>query len=814
METNEKSFINRFGVAILAALTGFLIRSALTPVLGSHVPFSTLYPTIVFSALFGGFWAGTVTTLLSALAADYFFVGSRYSFSTTYESLVQTFIFAATGILISWVASERGRIQLRLQTVETEAARQKRENKEALRESEERALLAQKYAGIGIWEWNPANNEVDWSEGIFKLIGIRPHSVKPSLETWEKRVFPEDLERTHQNVLRAIENGDNETYNEFRVNGDDRKMRWIASQGQIIRDEKNQIVKMRGVNYDITDRKESELQIKNLNQELNRRVQELQTIFDIAPVGIAVAQDASCNVITANPALAEILGVKSGDNISINSQNVEGVPYKHLKNGRELMPDELPMQRAVRERKTIVGEETDILRADGKTVTIYGYAAPVFDEHQTIISCIAAHIDISERKKDERERQRQLATEQLLRREAEEANRLKDEFLATVSHELRTPLNAILGWVSMLRDGRFPEETQMRAHEAIERSAKSQSQLIEDLLDVSRIISGKVRLEVEPVELNSIIENAVETVRPAADAKNIKLRAETGTESKFVSGDADRLQQIVWNLLSNAIKFTAQNGTVEVLLRDADFYTEITVKDSGRGISKEFLPFVFDRFRQADGSITRHFTGLGLGLAIVRHLVELHGGTVSAESDGEGKGAAFTVKLPIATQAANAESLAPIAVHRSDSNYPALDGVKVLVVDDEEDTREILKMTFEKSRAAVEIAASVSEALEIFKEWQPQVIVSDVGMPDEDGYSLLRKVREWERENRHETPVQAIALTAYAHEKDRRNALAAGFQKHITKPVEPVEVSLLIADLLVNEKTPNPAFDEQTVNSA
>ncbi|HEY0048242.1 MAG TPA: ATP-binding protein, partial [Pyrinomonadaceae bacterium] len=532
--------------------------------------------------------------------------------------------------------------------------------------------------------------------------------------------------------------------------------------------------------------------------ELNIRIKELRTIFDIAPVGLAVAADPSCDVISANSALAAILGIAPGDNISVNPANAGNVPYKHLKDGRELVPHELPMQRAVNEKRTIHDDETDIQRADGKLVTIYSYAAPVFDEKGEVVSCIAAHIDVTERKKDERERERQLDLEQSLRLQAEEANRLKDEFLATVSHELRTPLNSIIGWITMLRDGNLAGDNRERALEAIERGAKSQSQLIEDLLDVSRIISGKLGLDAQPVNIVPVINAAVETVRPAAEAKGIELHAITSAKIAMISGDADRLQQIIWNLLSNAIKFTPGGGAVEILLPESDSQVEIIVRDNGKGISRDFLPFVFDRFRQADGSITRHFTGLGLGLAIVRHLVELHGGTVGVESEGEGKGASFTVRLPSMAlpEAGEREHAAEDEFH---GDFPVLNDLRILIVDDEDNTRELLKLVFDNCAATVEVAASAAEALEKVKKLPPDVIVSDIGMPDEDGYTLMQKIRLWEKETGREPQIPAIALTAYARAEDRRQALDSGYQMHISKPVEPFELTRLIENLFKSQ---------------
>jgi PAS domain S-box-containing protein len=753
--------------------------------LGNGVPFITLFPAVAFSAMFGGFGAGLVTTLLGALAVNFFIMPpvDAFALSKT-EDIAQMILFLAMGVFISWIVGDRERVQNLLLRARRESER-----------SEKRSLLAQKSTGVGIWEWDLKTGEVEWSEGVYELLGLQAGSRQPKVEIWHDFIVPEDFEAADAKIKKLIADGADEFYDEFRIKRVDGVVRWIASQGQIIRGKNGVAGRLFGVNYDITARRESESAIKNLNHELNIRIKELQTIFDIAPVGIAVAADPNCDVISANPALARILGIATGDNISCNPSNAGNVPYKHLKDGRELAPQELPMQRAVREKRTILDDETDILRPDGKLITIYSYAAPVFDENGNVVSCIAAHIDVTERKKDERERERQLDLEQSLRLQAEDANRLKDEFLATVSHELRTPLNSIIGWITMLRDGNLEGANRERALEAIERGAKSQSQLIEDLLDVSRIISGKLGLNVQPVNIIPVINAAVETVRPAAEAKGIELHAMTGAKIAMISGDADRLQQIIWNLLSNAIKFTPKGGTVEIVLEtENDSQIEIIVRDNGKGISRDFLPFVFDRFRQADGSITRNFTGLGLGLAIVRHLVELHGGSVEVESEGEGKGAIFTVHLPMMSLPAASESVdAEDGFHPA---YPLLNDLRILIVDDEDSTRELLKMVFENCRATVESAASAAEALEKVKKSPPNLIVSDIGMPEEDGYTLMQKIRAWEKETARTTPIPAVALTAYARAEDRRQSLDSGYQVHVSKPIEPFELTKLVENLV------------------
>jgi signal transduction histidine kinase len=385
------------------------------------------------------------------------------------------------------------------------------------------------------------------------------------------------------------------------------------------------------------------------------------------------------------------------------------------------------------------------------------------------------------------------------KQQAEEANRMKDEFLATLSHELRTPLNAMLGWAQVLRLGKLDPAASVRALETIERNARAQAQLIADLLDVSRIITGKLRLDFQPVELPRIVEAALETLRPAADAKGIRLDVDLGPLASPVLGDADRLQQVVWNLLSNAVKFTPRDGAVAVRLRQTGANAEVRVSDSGAGIRPDFLPYVFDRFRQAESTITRSHGGLGLGLSIVRHLVELHGGTVEVESAGEGKGAAFSVLLPVRTAAAAADSeTAPLAEAREDTASPwasraLLRGLCVLVVEDEEDTRELLSTALEQCGALVTAVSSAAAALAHFDLMLPDVLVSDLAMPGEDGYTLIRQVRA--RDAARGGNVPAAALTAYARAEDRVRALASGFHVHLPKPIDPTDLVTMVATL-------------------
>ncbi len=394
--------------------------------------------------------------------------------------------------------------------------------------------------------------------------------------------------------------------------------------------------------------------------------------------------------------------------------------------------------------------------------------------------------DVTGRKRAEEERERLIESEHAARTEAEEANRIKDEFLATLSHELRTPLTAILGWLAMLRAERLDQETTAHALETVERNARAQAQLIEDLVDVSRIAGGKLKLEIKAIDLMPVIQAAVDIVRPAANARGVHIHLSGDASVGPVSGDPARLQQIIWNLLSNAVKFTSRDGHIYVSFRQSGSSAELVVRDTGIGISPEFLPRVFERFRQAESPLTRSQRGLGLGLAIVRHLTELHGGTVTAESSGEGLGATFTIRMPLAAiQSEESTTAKSNQGEGAATTRQPLEGLRVLVVEDEPDARELLSLTLECSGAKVEAVESAQEALENLQAFQPDVLLSDIGLPIESGYELIRKVRSLPSEASN---IPAVALTAFATEKDRQLAIAAGFQMHLAKPVDPEDL--------------------------
>ena len=468
----------------------------------------------------------------------------------------------------------------------------------------------------------------------------------------------------------------------------------------------------------------------------------------------------------------------------------------------------IPEERHGEEREVLArlvkGERIDhfetIRRAkDGHPVEISLTVSPVRNSAGRIVGASKVARDISDRRRLERERQVLLQREQEARTEAEALNRSKDQFLATLSHELRTPLNAIYGWARMLGAGRLDETATRRATEAILRNAEAQVQLIEDLFDVSRVITGNMRLEVRPLNVAAVLEAALDTVRPAATAKGVHLESVLEPGAEAMMGDPARLQQVIWNLLMNAVKFTPRGGRVTAHLRRVDTHIEIVVSDTGEGIAPEHMPRLFQRFGQADSSSTRGHTGLGIGLALVRHLVDLHGGTVNAHSAGQGLGATFTVTLPVSAVPAlfppqPHPASEPASAPGTDQQKPvSLRDLRILVVDDDAEGLELAALILINAGAEVRTSLSAADAIAVLEGWSPDVLVTDLAMPGEDGFSLLRRARRVTTQRGRRLP--ALALTAYGRSEDRIRVLAAGFSLHLAKPVNPAELVLCVASL-------------------
>lgn len=474
--------------------------------------------------------------------------------------------------------------------------------------------------------------------------------------------------------------------------------------------------------------------------------------------------------------------------------------------------EELEILSRIRRGERFDHFETIRLAKGGRHINLSITVSPIKDSTGRVVGASKVARDITERKRAEeeaemanRERLRLLESEREARSQLERASRVKDEFLATLSHELRTPLNAVLGWAKILRLGKLQGEELQQGLDTIERNAGVQAQLIEDLLDMSRIISGKVRLDVQMIDLPAVLNESIETLRATAEAKGVRLQALRHSFPVPISSDPNRLKQVFWNLLHNAIKFTPKDGKVHVRLGRFDSHVEVSVTDTGEGIAADFLPYVFERFQQGDASITRRHGGLGLGLAIVKQLVELHGGNVRVESGGIGQGTTFTVRLPLIAVYSDPDEERHTGVTlRENQPLPqvSLANVHVLVVDDELDARALVKRLLEMAGATVSMAASGSEAMECILANRPDVLVCDIGMPGEDGYSLIRRLRVLEESQ--ESALPAVAVSAYARSEDRTKAIRSGFQNHLAKPVEPTELVAVVRSL-AGRKVTTPA---------
>jgi PAS domain S-box-containing protein len=558
-------------------------------------------------------------------------------------------------------------------------------------------------------------------------------------------------------------------------------------------------------------RQRAEAELLQAKEALRQNEERLRAIFNQAAVGIAVAS-LDGRVLDMNAKFTKILGYTAAElsEMTLNSLTHPDDQHDTVVALKELLE-------GIRSEYVL---EKRYVRKDGSIVWSLTTVTLLKDPQGNPQRLIGVIEDITSRKRAEEalrektrnlellneERKSLLDSERAARAAAERMSEMKDEFLATLSHELRTPLNAILGWSQVLRAGAKDPADYVKGLETIERNARVQTQLIEDLLDMSRITSGKLRMEVQRLQPLSVVEAAVETVTPAADAKGIRLEVALDPMAGLISGDPGRLQQVVWNLLSNAIKFTPRDGRIRITLERIESHIEIKVADTGIGIKPEFIPHLFERFRQGDASTTRKYGGLGLGLSIVKSLVELHGGTVSVSSEGEGRGTTVTVTIPLATvprqsDAGVAQPSTPESKPTGDAIAAELAGLKVLVVDDQTDARELITRVLGDCGAEVFSARSATEAFDLLVANRPDILVSDIGMPDVDGFELLRRVRALGADKGGKIP--AIALTAFARSEDRTRALRAGFMVHVSKPVDPAELVATVASVAgrVNDRS-------------
>jgi PAS domain S-box-containing protein len=626
-----------------------------------------------------------------------------------------------------------------------------------------------------------------WNFGAERIFG---YTAEEMIGTSILRLIPLDRHEEGVKILSRIRRGERfDHFETIRLAKDGRKLN-VSITVSPIKDFMGHVVGASKVARDITERKYAEERERHLLAEAATANNKFRAFFEQGPLFAGImALDGS--IIEANRLSLEACGY--------TREQVVGKRFWDCPWWRksETLMQQIKLAVAQTAAGQIFDAEMPYFVADGSQRMVHLIVLPIKDETGRVAFLAPTGSDVTDLKRAESQRDDLLQAERAARTAAERASLLKDEFLATLSHELRTPLNGILGWSQIMQNKSADAEMIAQGLEVIERSARAQAQIIEDLLDMSRIMSGKVRLNVQRVILSSIVQAAVETARPTAEAKGIRLQAIIDPlHGVVVSGDGNRLQQVLWNLLSNAVKFTPKDGRVQVLLERINSHLEISVIDTGEGIKPEFLPYVFDRFRQADASTSRSHGGLGLGLSIVKQLVELHGGSVGVKSDGPGLGSTFIVSLPITVVHGDPE---PAAERRHPRLPPMrmtnvdveIEGVRVLVVDDEMDARALLKRILEESRAIVTAAESAEEAIELLQAGKFDVLVSDIGMPGEDGYSLIKRVRSLGAAGGGDIP--AIALTAYARSEDRIKAVTAGFQMHIAKPVETIELITMIA---------------------
>jgi PAS domain S-box-containing protein len=626
-----------------------------------------------------------------------------------------------------------------------------------------------------------------WNLGAERIFG---YTAEEMIGTSIMRLIPTNRQQEEQEILARIRRGERlEHFETVRRAKDGRELN-VSIAVSPIKDAAGRVIGASKVARDITERKNAAERERHLLTEAATANNKFRAFFDQGPLFAGImALDGK--IIEANRLSLEACGYTKEQ---VVGKSFWDCPW--WSQSEKLVEQvKLAVSRAAAGQK--FDADMPYFVADGSQRIVRLVVIPIKDETGRVVFLAPTGSDITDLKRAESERDGLLEAERAARSTVERASILKDEFLATLSHELRSPLNGILGWSQLMRKDQADGEIIAQGLEVIERNARAQAEIIEDLLDMSRIISGKVRLDVQRVDLSSVVQAAVETALPTAEAKGVRLQTVIDPlPGVSVSGDVNRLQQVLWNLLSNAVKFTPKGGRIQVLLERIDSHLEISVIDTGEGIKPEFLPYVFDRFRQADASTTRRHGGLGLGLSIVRQLVELHGGSVTVKSDGWGKGSTFVVSLPLTVVHGYREveverrhpRLAPKGVAEVEVE---INGVRVLVVDDEMDARALLKRILEDSRAVVTVAESADEAIELLRGSKFDVLVSDIGMAGEDGYSLIKRVRALDAADGGEIP--AIALTAYARGEDRIKAIAAGFQMHIAKPVGTVELITMIA---------------------
>ncbi|MGB3207080.1 MAG: PAS domain-containing protein, partial [Crinalium sp.] len=656
----------------------------------------------------------------------------------------------------------------------------KKQKEETLLDIRTRLESALNAGAIATWTFDLINNRVFADHNLERLFCVsKEEAAGGSLESYVRAIHPDDRQQVNEEIQAAIaRRSDYEA--EYRIVQRDGSVRWVIARGRVECDRTGKPVSLPGVVLDLTERK-----------EIEKALQESETKFR------QLANSIPQLAWMANPdGWIFWYNQQWYDYTGTTPEQMEGWQWQSV-HEPEILPKVIEQWQASISTGLPFEMEFPLRNAQGEFEWFLTRVNPFKDAGGKILLWFGTNTNVTYQRSLIEEKQELLESERAARSELERVSRLKDEFLLTLSHELRTPLNAILGWSQLLRTGKADAARMAQGLNIIERNVRVQGQLIDDLLDMSRIISGKLRLNVQRVDLAGVIEAALETVRWSADAKNIRLQKVLDHQAGIVSGDPSRLQQIIWNLVANAIKFTPKGGRVQVVLERVNSHVEISVIDTGQGIKPEFLPYVFERFRQADASTTRKHGGLGLGLSIVKHLTEMHGGSITVKSAGEGKGTTFIVALPLVVVHPQPDEMELSYSAEDQSSVQeeqlTLDGIKVLVVDDESDARELVKLVLESCNAQVITAACVQEALQVLQQEEMHILVSDIGMPEEDGYQLIGKVRKLNPERGGKIP--AVALTAYARAEDRKRALLSGYQMHVSKPIEPSELIAVVSSL-------------------
>jgi PAS domain S-box-containing protein len=821
MSDERRSPLRGYVTAIIAVAVAAVLRTALEPALGDRAPYVTFYAAIAVAALYGDLRASLLAVALSSLVATRLFVIRDASSLSSGQAVWLALFMLAGGVIVALAH----RFQMARASLAEAAESQAKQAAGVQAERQRLRDILTSIPGV-VWEaWgqpDSSQQRIDFvSEYVETMLGYKPDEWTSTPNFWLRIVHPDDRAHAAQTAAEMFARGGTGE-NEFRWLARDGRPLWVVARSTTIVDEHGAPIGMRGVTLDITQRKEIEQRLavlaeiattgltgvpfRDLAEHIARRAAVAVGDYCVIRMlrGDRLETVASAHRDRAGDAMVRVIAAQSQLS-TINSHYAEIVQHPRtiiendltaesfahvVRDGMEADFDRYRARRGVFTPLLVQGRLVGTLaigRAGGE---------PFTSADAQFAEAIAARASLAlENARLVAAAQHDAEEARQARAEAEEAGRVKDEFLATLSHELRTPLNAILGWAHLLRDGRLPEARRQSAIETILRNAQSQEQLISDILDVQRIVAGKIRLNLHIVDLGNVVRSAAETVQPSADAKGVRLQLLLDLDVPTVTGDPDRLQQVVWNLLTNAIKFAPSDGRVQVRLLKAEDACELVVEDNGPGIAPDFIPHMFERFRQADSSTTRTHQGLGLGLAIVRSLVEMHGGTISAgntEVPGT-TGAVFTIRLPRRPMQLSGPTDVVDRGAAWNGQATPLDGIHVLVIEDDTDGRELLTAILQRCQARVTAAASAAEGFAAFTRHQPDIIVSDIEMAHEDGYSLIRRIRELGPTRGGDVP--AVALTAYASPADRLKVIGAGFNMHLAKPVQPAELAVVLASL-------------------